>query len=147
METTQVRALVRALDDGTALVEVQGGGCGRCHESGGCGGHHLTQVFCGAPRTYCASNPFGAQVGDEVMVGIPARAVFVGATLAYTLPVLALLLGALTGMAFGGDMGAMLGGGLGLVLAWFFVRYKARSGAGNPDFRPQILAPGSTQNH
>lgn len=147
METTQVRALVRALDGETALVEVQGGGCGRCHESGGCGGHHLTQVLCGAPRTYRATNPFGAQVGDEVMVGIPARVVWIGATWGYVLPVLALLTGALAGMALGGESAAMWGGGGGLVLAWLFARYKVRCGAGNPDFRPQILAPGSTQHH
>jgi len=146
METTQVRALVRALEGDEALVEVLGVGCGRCHEPGGCGGHYLTQALCGAPTTYRAANPVGAQVGEEVLVGVPARAVLIGATLAYTLPVLVLLLGALAGMALGGDIGAMLGGGFGLASAWLFVRYKGRLVAGNPHFRPQILASGSTQH-
>ena len=139
MDTTEVQALVRALDGDLALVEIQGGGCGRCHEEGGCGGHHLTQSLCTTPKSYSVHNQAGAKVGDVVTVRISARSLFWSATLAYVFPILALLFGAFLGMRFGGDHAAMLGGGFGLALVWLLVRHAVRFRTGNPDFRPQIV--------
>lgn len=139
-KVSEVRARVRALDGGVATVEVQGGGCGRCHEEGGCGGHHLTQILCAAPRIYTIEEPGEAEIGEEVLVRISEGSLFWGATLAYVFPVLALLVGAWLGMAIYGDYAAMLGGGLGLVVVWLLVRHILRNGTGNLGFRPQIVA-------
>lgn len=135
----QVRARVRALEEGAALVEVLDEGCGRCHEAGGCGGHHLTRFFCSAPRTFFVDSCSGVEVGTEVTIALPVKAVFAAATLAYVLPVLALLAGALVGMVLGDDRGAMLGGLAGLLAAWLAVR-RMLSGAGNRMGRPNIIA-------
>jgi positive regulator of sigma E activity len=55
-------------------------------------------------------------VGDPVVVSLPERYVLVGALLAYGLPLVALLLGALAGVAVtGGDAGAALGAALAVV--------------------------------
>lgn len=139
MQTTEVRAVIRALDGDIALVEVQQGGCGRCHEEGGCGGHHLTQALCTEPKVYRVANPTGLQIGDEVMIGIPDRAVLIGANFAYVIPVLALIGGAFLGMSVHGDVGAILGGLGGLLLAWSLMRWKMRQGTGNKDFQPRII--------
>ena len=69
-EETTIRATVRSLDGDEALVEVELGGCGRCHEKGGCGGQQLTQMLCSGPKNYRVANPYGARVGDQVTVAI-----------------------------------------------------------------------------
>lgn len=139
-QVSMIRGVVRALDGHEAVVEVEQGGCGRCHEKGGCGGQHLTQMFCAGTKTYRVDNPGGAVVGDKVTVAVAAGAVRRSANLAYGLPLLGVIVGAALGMQAGGDPGAMAGGGLGLVLAWLLARWKAGQGAGNTENRPYIVS-------
>lgn len=137
-ELTTVRAVVRDLRGDEALVEVEQGGCGRCHETGGCGGQHLTQMMCSGPKTYRVRNT-GARVGDHVTVAIAAGAVARSANLAYAMPLAGLIGGAALGMTLAGDVGAMAGGGLGLAGAWLGVRARVGSGAGANDFHPYLI--------
>jgi sigma-E factor negative regulatory protein RseC len=139
-ETTTIHAVVRALDGQDALVEVEQGGCGRCHEEGGCGGQHLTQMFCSNAKTYRVENTVGASLGEHVTVAIAAGSVRQTANLAYGLPLLGLLLGAFLGVAFAGDIGAMLGAGAGLFLSFIYIRWRVRREAGNPAGRPYIIS-------
>lgn len=135
-----IRAVVRTLEGGEAEVEVESGGCGRCHEKGGCGGQQLTQMFCSGPKTYRVENAFGAGIGDHVIVAIAAGSVRRTANLAYGAPLTAAIIGAVLGMPLAGDTGAMLGAGLGLVLSFFYVRFRSRDGSGNFAKRPYIIS-------
>ncbi|WP_306603424.1 SoxR reducing system RseC family protein [Azonexus sp.] len=139
-EVNVVRAVVRQLDAGEALVEVESGGCGRCHEKGGCGGQHLTQMFCSGPRQYRVENALGAALGDHVTVAVAAGSLRRSANLAYGLPVLVLLGGALCGNWLAADLGAMVGGVVGLVVAFGLVVRKSGRDAGNFDHRPYIIS-------
>ncbi|MBK7898388.1 MAG: SoxR reducing system RseC family protein [Azonexus sp.] len=125
--TTVVAAVVRELQGGEALVEVTQAGCGRCHESGGCGGRNLARMLCSTPRVYRVANPRGAVVGERVEVGIADGAVRRGANLAYGLPLLGLVGGALVGSWMGGDTAAMLGSLIGLGGAWIVLRRFVRT--------------------
>lgn len=111
-EGSTIRATVRQVNDAWADVEVAQGGCGRCHEKGGCGGQHLTQMFCSGPRHYQVKIR-GAQLGDEVIVAVSAGNVRRSANMAYGLPLLTLFVGAVLGAQLGQDPGAMLGAALG----------------------------------
>ncbi len=139
-EAVTVRAVVRALDGQDAIVEVAQGGCGRCHEEGGCGGQHLTQMFCSSPKTYRAENSLGAQVGETVTVAVAPGSVRQTANLAYGLPLLAIIFGAALGTRLGADAGGMLGAGVGLVIALGYVRYRSRLAAHNPAGRPCVIS-------
>lgn len=139
-EQSTIKAVVRALDGSEAIVEVESGGCGRCHEKGGCGGQHLTQMFCAGQKTYRADNPLGAEIGDRVTIAIAAGAVRRTANLAYGLPLLAIISGALTGSTIGGDGGAVLGAVIALGLALYYVRYRSRHNTGNISERPHIVS-------
>ena len=141
MDTDQnlVRATVREIRDGVALVEVEQGGCGRCHEEGGCGGQQLTQVFCSGPRHYSAANDIGAKVGDHVTIAMAAGSVRKSANLAYILPLTAAIAGALIGMPLGGDPEAMIGAALGLLLAFVRIHRQAARQVDDPAFRPHIV--------
>lgn len=139
-EGSVIRAVVRLVDTAGAVVEVEQGGCGRCHEKGGCGGHHLTQTFCSGPRRYRVENAIGAEVGDMVSVAVAAGTLRRGANLVYGLPVLGLIAGAVVGAALAGDAGAMAGSLVGLAGAFLVVSRRARLPVGDPGSRPHIIS-------
>lgn len=134
-DVTETRAVVRGLDGDFVLIEAEQGGCGRCHEEGGCGGQHLTQMLCATAKTWRLENPGGLKVGDTVTVAIAAGQVRRTANLAYGLPIFGLLAGAIAGMQIAGDPGAMIGGLAGLWLAWWAVRRQTRN---TTSYQPKI---------
>ncbi|MBI2278330.1 MAG: SoxR reducing system RseC family protein [Dechloromonas sp.] len=139
-EMSTIRAIVRAVDGKQAVVEVEAGGCGRCHEKGGCGGQSLTQMFCSGHKTYRVDNLAGAGVGDQVTVAISAGSVRRTANFAYGLPLLATIAGAVTGMSMSGDVGSMLGAVGSLALSILYVGIRTRGGTGNIADRPHIVS-------
>jgi sigma-E factor negative regulatory protein RseC len=139
-DSSTVCGIVRIVDGDQAEVEVEQGGCGRCHEAGGCGGQSLTRMFASGPRTYRVDNSFGAGVGERVTVAIAAGSVRRAANLAYGVPLLAGIAGALFGTALYGDVGGMLGAVAAFSLAVLHVRRRARAPTGNPAERPHIIS-------
>lgn len=139
-ELITVRGVVRALEGGDALVEVEQGGCGRCHEEGGCGGQQLTQMFCSGPKSYRAENTIGAGIGDRVVVATPSGSVRRTANLAYGAPLLGAIAGAFVGMSIGGDPWAILGALCGLFAALAYVRFRTRLDVGSTQSRPHLVS-------
>ncbi len=139
-EQSTVKAVVRSIEGGEAVVEVESGGCGRCHEKGGCGGQNLTQMFANGSKTYRVNNDFGAAAGDRVVVAITPGTVRQTANLAYGVPIMASLVGAIAGSALAADAGAMVGAAVALVLSFFYVRYRSARDAGNFGGRPHIVS-------
>ena len=142
-EPSTVRAIVREINQADALVEVEQGGCGRCHDPGGCGGQQLTRMFCSTPKTYRVANEIGAGIGDHVTIAIAAGSVRRSANLAYVLPLTATIAGAVLGMLLGDDPGAMLGAVAGLFIAFLHVRRRAAADTGIPAICPQIISRSS----
>jgi len=139
-EQSTVKAVVRAVDGVEAVVEVESGGCGRCHEKGGCGGQNLTQMFASGPKTYRVDNDFGATVGEHVIIAIAPGSVRQTANLAYGIPIVSSLAGAIAGSALADDLGAMLGAGLALILSFFYIRFHSGKSPGNIGGRPHIVS-------
>jgi len=112
-------AIVTRIDGAHACVEVDGGGCGHCHETGGCQSGILTQLFGNTPRQFRLPNHIGAKPGERVIVRVGEGATWRAAVLTYVLPVLFLLAGAVAGTVLGGggDAAAALGALAGFVLA------------------------------
>lgn len=139
-ELITIRGVVRALNGSDALVEVEQGGCGRCHEEGGCGGQQLTQMFCSGPKSYRAENSIGASVGERVVVATAPGNVRKTANLAYGAPLLGAIGGALLGMPLGGDAGGIIGAVAGLIGAFAYIRHRTLQEAGNSLGRPYIVS-------
>lgn len=135
-----VCGVVRAVDGQRAEVEVDEGGCGRCHETGGCGGQSLTRMFAGGPRTYRVDNHLGVSVGERVTVAIAPGSVRRAANLAYGVPLLAAIAGALAGTALFGDAGGIGGALLASIGALLYVRHRMQSTSGNPAENPHIVS-------
>ena len=140
LDKSTVRGVVRAIDGLQAVVEIEHGGCGRCHEEGGCGGQQLTQMFCSGPKTYRVDNRLGALLGERVTIAIAGGSVRRTANLAYGVPLIAAIAGAALGVPLSGDAGAILGAGAGLVLSFFFIRFRAQGEAGNYAGHPHIIS-------
>lgn len=94
-------AIVARVEGDHAYIEVGGGGCGRCHETGGCQSGILGQLFSSKPRQFRVANRIGAVPGEHVVVRVAEGATLRAALLTYILPVLFLLLGAVAGTLLG----------------------------------------------
>lgn len=140
---TVIRGTVRGVDRDEALVEVEQGGCGRCHEEGGCGGQQLTQMFCAGPRRYRVANDVGAAVGERVTIAIAPGSIRRSANLAYLLPLTAGIAGGGIGMALGGEGASILGFLAGLAAAFIHIRRRGAAGAGISRARPHIVSRSS----
>jgi sigma-E factor negative regulatory protein RseC len=142
-ETQIIRAIVRALDGDQALVETEEGGCGRCHETGGCGGQNLSRAFCSGPRSHRVENRVGAMVGERVNVAIEPGNIRRSANLAYVLPLAAVLCGALAGFAGGGEPWAIAGALGGLAAAVGYLRRRTGTASGFSAGNPHIISRSS----
>lgn len=108
-----------AVDSDAVWVETTArSGCGRCQEAGGCGQNSIFRMLGDRTRQLRVySGTVQARVGDTAVVGVPGGALVRASLLAYLVPLLALLAGAVIGhnAAGGADFGAILGGIAGLV--------------------------------
>ena len=138
--SSAVCGVVRSLHGNQAEVMVDAGGCGRCHETGGCGGQNLGRMFAGGPRTFRVDNSFGAAVGERVTIAIAAGSVRRAANLAYGMPLLAAIVGALLGNALFGDAGGIGGGALAFAGAVFYMWRRSWAMTGNPADEPHIVS-------
>lgn len=93
--------------------------CGQCRSKKNCHGEHSTRVFV-LPRAP------GLQAGDAVNLGLAAHSLERAALLAYGVPALSLVLGALLGSWLGqNDVASMIGSALGLAGSLLAVRLLA----------------------
>jgi sigma-E factor negative regulatory protein RseC len=133
-------AVVVKTEARAALVEADfGGGCGSglCAK-GGCGTAVLAQLFSRTPRSPMrADNPIEARPGERVIVGVEEGMLLRATLIAYLLPLILFVGGALVPHGFqAGDGAAALGALLGLILGWGAARVLSRrwnsSGRGQP---------------
>ena len=137
----ETRGIVTAVEGGFALIETERAvGCGQC-QGRGCGTGVLSQFACSGSREIKALNDLGAQAGERVVIGIADGALLKGASVAYVLPLLLLLAGALLGSSYGAGrdiaavLGALAGLGAGMALARIY-NYRQRA---NTQFQPVVL--------
>lgn len=115
---SETKGTVTALVGDYAFVSINGEGCGRCHEPGGCGGSNLSQMLCVSPKVYRVLNSGRATVGDSVIIVVGDRALFRSALVGYGLPLLGVFLGGFLGLKLAGELGSMIGAACGLLLSW-----------------------------
>jgi sigma-E factor negative regulatory protein RseC len=107
-------AIVLKTEGGKAWVEArESGACGSCG-SGGCATRRLADLLGRRERAFPVENILDARTGDQVIIGIPSGALWRSAFRLYGMPLMLMLMGALFGQYFGGDMVAAAGaiGGL-----------------------------------
>ncbi|HPF58684.1 MAG TPA: SoxR reducing system RseC family protein [Candidatus Competibacteraceae bacterium] len=137
------RARVAEAGDGYAWVEIERrSACGNCHASDGCGTAALANVWSGRQMRTRAISNLPLRSGDEVIVGLADGVLLRGALLAYLLPLVLMLAGALLGdaaFASAGEEPVILLGALGLGLGFLAVRVSSRSWQDDVRFQPVVL--------
>lgn len=123
------RALVVAIDNQIpgqplAYLEVERKtACGLCGKTRGCGNQIWGKLLAHQQARFSANNSIHAQVGQSVIIAIDEKAVMYAALLLYLLPLITMLVFAcLFSLLLGGDLYAVCGAALGLVLAWLWVK-------------------------
>ncbi|TXH12557.1 MAG: Fis family transcriptional regulator [Gammaproteobacteria bacterium] len=136
--TAEPSATVIAVDGEEATIRIDQTGCGRCHESGGCAGHHLGRLLCAAPRTYRVANPERCVVGQSVRVDVGAGVLAKSAVCVYVIPLCLLLAAAVGGSLLVGEAGAITGALGGLLTGWLGLRQVHRRRPPDPRYRVSI---------
>lgn len=122
---------VVALEGRYAWVEAErAGGCGQCNARGSCGSGVLARVLGRRRVRLRALNRADAAVGDRVNVGIDEGVLLRGALLLYGLPLVAMLAGAVTGLALWGEPASVAGGLTGLAAAFLYLRRRSHRAVG-----------------
>lgn len=133
-------AKVVALEADGAWLEIEASaGCGACAAKSGCG---VAGKAKGGQRRqrFLLPNHFGGRIGERVVIGIPESMLLRASALAYAVPVLTMVGGAVLAGAFGaGDGGAALGGLAGLVAGLGFAHLRARRLADSGGLSPVYL--------
>lgn len=125
---SQCNARVLSIDADHVWVETdpRAVGCGNCDSPGGC----RSGFFSGADarRQYRVPNPIDAAVGEEVQLITANGSLLKISLLAYGLPTLLVLLGAAMGQSLYGDLWAVNGAIIGLLLGLVILRnYQRRA--------------------
>jgi len=136
-----------ALQGDYAMVETaRETACGSCAAHAGCGTSALARLFAGRTVQLKVINSIAAQVGDRVVVGVPAAGLTRGSLAVYLVPLAGLFAGALAGnlvgtalLASGTELFAVAGAGCGLLVALAWLRGFSRSIENHRDYQPVIL--------
>ncbi|MEW5789007.1 MAG: SoxR reducing system RseC family protein [Pseudomonadota bacterium] len=121
MIETRVRVL--SARDGNLLVEpTEAGGCTACHSRDTCGISGLGRYFSGRRQPIAIACEGHVQAGEERVLAVPEGDLLRAGLLAYLLPALLAVFGAVLGEGrfahdAGGALGALAGAALGLLLA------------------------------
>ncbi|MDX5300342.1 MAG: SoxR reducing system RseC family protein [Gammaproteobacteria bacterium] len=114
--------------EGVWVQVIRQSACQSCSARKGCGQAALAGMSGGRAHQVWIENPLGAQVGDQVRIGVSEAAMLRASLLVYLVPLLALMLAAVVASGAGlGEGWVVLSGGTGLVFGFGMVRYLQRA--------------------
>jgi sigma-E factor negative regulatory protein RseC len=136
------------------LAEVEGqrqSACGGCAAHGACGTSLLERFFGRRQPILTARNPIGARPGERVVLGVPEAALVEAAFVAYLVPLLAMIAGAIGGDYLAAHLAPDLAGGIALLGAvsglaaglWWLARFSRRRD-NDARYQPVILRRSAT---
>lgn len=138
----QTGKVVRVVGDRVWVEAEQRSSCGDCSAKMGCGHALIGKALGGRLNTVQVRAALGVQTGDCVVLGVREDALLRSSLAVYLLPLAGLILGAVVGTALfvnGGDLPALLGGGLGFAAGMWWVRGFGGRAAGTEKYQPVIL--------
>ena len=137
---TETGRVVAINGDRIWVQTIRASACESCSARSGCGQRVLAGVSGGRANQILVNNRLGAGVGDEVTVAIDESALLGASLLVYALPLVLMVLGAVSGhqLSGGHDLAAMLGAGIGMG-AGFILARRAQSRSAR-DYEPRVVS-------
>ena len=121
-------------------------GCQSCASNGSCGTSLLAPLFGNKKRLLVAENTINANPGDEIIIGLNRTALVFASLMVYLLPLLVLVIAAMTGEAIAHELGledgeiiAILSGLGGAWLTFVFVSRVISSVSFSSFFEPILI--------
>ena len=140
------KAMVVAIEGANVLLQTQRrSACQSCSVKQGCGTSVLAKVVGQRSSQILVINTLGANLGDEVVIGINDNALVKGSLLIYALPLILLLVGALLGelwaqsYGFNAELMSIVSGVAGFALAMILVRYALYKSQFKNEIQPHML--------
>lgn len=132
--------------DGVWVETIRRSTCGTCAAQKGCGHgllHRISEGKRGYIRVLPGAHPIDYyKIDDQVLISIPEEVILRGSLVAYVMPLVAMLAGALSavnGLSGNEDLLAVGGAAVGLALGFALVRWHAAHHRGDPGFQPVLL--------
>ena len=119
--------------EGAWVEGMQQSACGSCSAKAGCGQHTMSQLgrkvslwlplndLTNEATREAMAEPF--RIGQQVVVGLPEGAILRSTVVLYGLPLIALVLGAISGHALWGEVGSIVLSVLSMLLGFKAARY------------------------
>lgn len=138
---------VVAVEDGAVWVEsIRQTACASCAARKGCGQSALAKLGQQHKNHVRALNAFHLKVGDNVVIGVPEDVVMKGTVVAYMMPLVMMLVAAITADSFSlGDLWVSLAGVAGLALGFLLVHIHFLKVRKDKRYYPVVLRPASEQ--
>ncbi len=143
---TETGRVVAIEADGLWVETIRRSTCGTCAAQKGCG-HGLLNRISDGKRGYIRVLPGERAIAqyaidDQVLISIPDEVILRGSFIAYLLPLLAMLTGALAAVKWlpgNEDLVAVCGAAGGLLLGYVLVFWHGTRHRRDPDFQPVLL--------
>ncbi len=143
---TETGRVVKIEADGLWIQTIRRSTCGACAAQSGCGHGVLNRIAGGTQGIIRVLPGNGALeqygIDDQVAIGIPESLILRGSFIAYAVPVLAMLMGALASVQWlpgHEDLPGILGAVGGLALGFALVRCHSNRHRHDPAFQPVLL--------
>lgn len=143
---TESGRVVGLEEDGLWVETIRRSTCGTCAAQKGCG-HGLLNRIAEGKRGYIRVLPGEHpvdhyKINDQVLISIPEEIILRGSFIAYVLPLLGMLAGALAAVNWLGgqeDLMALCGAAAGLALGYGLVHWHGSRHRDNPAYQPVLL--------
>ena len=143
---TESGRVVGLEDDGVWVETIRRSTCGTCAAQKGCG-HGLLHRISEGKRGYIRVLPGEHsidhyKVDDQVLISIPEEVILRGSLVAYVMPLLTMLAGALSAvnlLSGNEDLLAVCGAAVGLAFGFALVRWHGTRHRRDPAFQPVLL--------
>lgn len=134
-------AVVVAHEPGIAWVETsRRNACGACNQSADCGGALLSRLFAPGANRLALEDRLGVAIGERVVIGIPDSLLVRASLIAYLLPLLTLVLGAVLAEGWQlAEIEVALTGIAGLGVGIWLTGHLTGGAQGRQRYRPLLL--------
>ncbi len=134
--------IVVAIDNDQAWVQtIRQSACSSCEAKNGCGQGVLARISDGKANQVLVNNSLSLKVGEEVLIGIPEELLIKASVMVYLLPLLTMVVVALTIEKWlkPGDGWVALAGCSGLAIGFLIVKLYSAHHKSDPTFCPKMI--------